>query len=388
MDIVPFDGNLFPVRLPKPNYALLTIVAIAAAGLAFVYYCVPRPSSTPELTTVRYTPPSEIHGMSARPLLPRSPIEKANVTMEEEPEEEEKKPPANSYSAMGGALEDFSAEQIEPYLQRMNRSAESLVVAAQLTRNAVFLREAVSRFPENPRAQLALAMGGTPEERTAAIQAFRKLEPDNSFGDYLLALERFQADDRQGGIDAFLAAGSKSQFRDYGSELAQEVEQALLMSGFTPLQACAFAYFRGRKESQYTLLSLGVQICKLQTGLYQPGMPKEMTALSLAGLEMLRHARDSGPWNMFHECLARAITLNLVLLHPRDLVTPEKKTVAEIFAEANTLKEEVMSLAASASRLLDDLGEEEALRYYRNVQQVGELQALRALVGEKRNKSK
>jgi hypothetical protein len=371
---------MYNVRLPKPAIAMLSILALAAAGSTILLVSNSGPTGAGPSSGQNH-PARETGSNASRPLLPWAPVEQADGKLDEL----EEKPPANSYLAMAGIMEDFSADQIEPYLHREHRSAESLVAAAKLTRDVEYLREAVRRFPENPRGHFALAMSGTPDERMDAIQAFRNLEPDNSAGDYLLALELFRTGDRQGAIDVLLAADGKTRFMDYGSELAVAMEDALLGSGFTPLQACAFAYYHPKNDFQTILLRLGGEISDLQAELHESGKESEIAALAWSGLDMLRHARCSAPRSMINEATDSAVTKVLLKHLPPDMLTPDNKTVAEIRAEADALTEEIFALADFASNTLDDLGEEDALRYYRSIQRLGEMEALRAFAEEKRN---
>jgi hypothetical protein len=88
---------------------------------------------------------------------------------------------------------------------------------------------------------------------------------------------------------------------------------------------------------------------------------------------------------MINEATDSAVTKVLLKHLPPDMLTPDNKTVAEIRAEADALTEEIFALADFASNTLDDLGEEDALRYYRSIQRLGEMEALRAFAEEKRN---
>ena len=356
---------------------MLAILAISAGGMIFFRVAHIGPTGAGP-SRGQDQPARETGSNGFLPLLPWVPVAKE----EGETDGVEEKPPANSYLAMGGIMEEFSVDRIEPYLHRMHRSAESLVVAAKLTRDVEYLREAVRRFPENARTQLALAMSGTPEERKGAIQAFMNLEPDNSAGDYLLALEFFRTGERQGAIDVLLAADGKTRFRDYGTELAAGIEDGLLVSGLTPLQACAFAYYHPKNDFPSILLRLGGEISDVQAELHESGKESEIAALAWSGLEMLRRARSSGPRSMINDAAESAITRALLKHLPPDTLTPHGKTVEEVLAEADALKAEIFALADFASNTLDDLGEEEALRYHRSVQRLGEMEALRAYAEE------
>lgn len=321
--------------------------------------------------------PTNAQDHNARPLLPWVPV------AQEHAESATDKQPANSYLAMGGSLEELSTEELEPYLRARNHSAESLVVAAKLTGDSRWLNEALVRFPENPRVQLALALSqNTPNERGSAIEAFRRLDPENSLGDYLLAREFFRNGDRQAGIETFLRAGQRTYFTDYGREFAREFEEALLISGFTPLQACAFTHAHPKNEISGLVLALTGAISDLQMEWYESGKQHEIATIAWSGLDMLKHFRGAGQRSMVDEAVESVVAKQLLKLLPPDMSTPEKKTVAEISAEADALKEEIFELAEFSSLALEHLDEQNALRYYRSIETFGGVQALRNLARE------
>ncbi|MGA0134457.1 MAG: hypothetical protein ACO3ND_08905 [Opitutales bacterium] len=137
-----------------------------------------------------------------------------------------------------GKLPQLSREQVESYLVAKDRSTASLVCAFRLTKDLAYLREAVGADAANPAAQLELALRGeTAEERSAALEAFRLLKPDNPMGDYLAAQRDMAAGDYGRAAAALFDSIEKGPLADYGKEAMAGVEDAYLHAGYDPLAA-------------------------------------------------------------------------------------------------------------------------------------------------------
>ena len=90
-----------------------------------------------------------------------------------------------------------TAEQLQPYLEKHHRSAESLLAAFHATQDPAFLREAMEKHPQDPRVALAAYYRAEPydsekpasPERRQWLEAFAKSAPDNALPNYLSALD-------------------------------------------------------------------------------------------------------------------------------------------------------------------------------------------------------
>jgi len=97
---------------------------------------------------------------------------------------------------IAGKVPSLSQVEVEAFLREKGRTAQNLLAASRLLKDLKYAREAAILEPQNPLAQLELALRGeTPEEKGAALAAFRKAAPDNSLGDYLAAHQAFQSGD-------------------------------------------------------------------------------------------------------------------------------------------------------------------------------------------------
>ena len=85
---------------------------------------------------------------------------------------------------MAGKAPPLSQVEVEAFLREKGRTAQNLLVASRLLRDLKYAREAAILEPQNPLAQLEIALRGeTPEEKGAARAALRKISPDKSLGD-------------------------------------------------------------------------------------------------------------------------------------------------------------------------------------------------------------
>ena len=111
----------------------------------------------------------------------------------------------------------LSPKQLDAYLGRNGRSAESLLAAYRLTGDAGFLREAEEKSPEDPRvAYVALFTSESPETRRQWLDSFKQSAPDNALANYLSALDHFKAGQTDEAVQDLMDAAGKAKFHEYG----------------------------------------------------------------------------------------------------------------------------------------------------------------------------
>jgi hypothetical protein len=144
-------------------------------------------------------------------------------------------------NARAGKAQRLSQPEVESFLKNQGRSAANLLVAGRMLNDLKYAREAAKADPKNPLPQLELALRGeTPEERSAAIAAFRAAAPDNSLGDYLAADQAFRSGDTSAASEALLKSLESPRFITYDQAIVDSNEQAFLGAGYEP-QAASFA---------------------------------------------------------------------------------------------------------------------------------------------------
>ena len=144
-------------------------------------------------------------------------------------------------NTLAGKAQRLSQPEVEAFLKSQGRSAANLLVAGRMLNDLKYAREAAKAEPNNALPLLELALRGeTPEERSAAIAAFRAAAPDNSLGDYLAADQAFRSGDTSAASEALLKSLESPRFITYDQAIVDSNEQAFLGAGYEP-QAASFA---------------------------------------------------------------------------------------------------------------------------------------------------
>lgn len=141
------------------------------------------------------------------------------------------------------AASKLTRTEVEAYLHRTNRSAGSLVAGYWLTKDPALLKEAATRFPDDPQVQLAVLTADVfPEQRWRWIEAFKRTAPDNALANYLAAAEYFKAGQTDQAIAELTASASKSGLSLYRRELTDAFIAAYLAAGFAQADAAILGF--------------------------------------------------------------------------------------------------------------------------------------------------
>lgn len=131
---------------------------------------------------------------------------------------------------MGG---EIPSEQLESYLRRHERNAESLLAAYELTQEDSLLKEAAERFPDDPRVLLRVAMheDSSFPGRDEALDRLIELQPDNAVGPIVKAGRLAKEKKTDEAIDLLRESLKRGQFLDYRKERNLARQEALLSMG-------------------------------------------------------------------------------------------------------------------------------------------------------------
>jgi len=137
----------------------------------------------------------------------------------------------------GEELPKLSPEQIQSYLEKNHRSVESLLAAYHATDDRTFLREAMAKYPADPRLDyVAWCRSQSPEERRLWLDAFKQSAPDNALANYLSARDYFKSGQNDQAVQELLAAASKP-IQDYSLDFVQNGEEAYRAAGYSDAEA-------------------------------------------------------------------------------------------------------------------------------------------------------
>ena len=286
---------------------------------------------------------------------------------------------------LAGKVPSLSQVELEAFLREKGRTVQNLLAASRLLRDLKYAREAAILEPQNPLAQLELALRGeTPEEKGAALAAFRQAAPDNSLGDYLAAHQAFQSGDAGAAGSALLQSLDNPVFADYSQQLADGSEQAYLSAGYEAQAASVAAMFTLAIERAQPLLDVADKLKGLQDEFIRTADFDAAEPTVVIGLTLGQRIQEQGPY-LIDQLMGISIERKfLQQLDPLTEAGPGGQTAAARLEtlDANLLEIKTLSSDVAGSILTMD----DAMRsqYLAKVKAEGELNALRWLAARPR----
>ena len=179
--------------------------------------------------------------------------------------------------------------QLQEYLARNHRNAESLLAASRLTGNLALLREAARRFPSDPHAHFELAMRSENSvEKQRSIAELIRTDPGNALGPYLAAHEAFKEGRTDEAVRQLAVASAVGRIDAYNGAFLKENEQAYLAAGFPPTEAKAAAVFGHVIDYDQQLNGLFENMTKVRESYDQQGNADAAFALTEQGIAFAR----------------------------------------------------------------------------------------------------
>lgn len=283
-----------------------------------------------------------------------------------------------------GKVPALSQVEVEAFLREKGRTAQNLLAASRLLKDLKYAREAAVLEPQNPLAQLELALRGeTPEEKGAALAAFRQAAPDNSLGDYLAAHQAFQSGDASAAGAALLQGLDNPVFADYSQQLADGSEQAYLSAGYDTQVAAVAAMYSLAVERAQPLMDVADKLKGLQDEFIRTADFDAAEPTVIIGLTLGQRMQEQGPY-LIDQVMGISIERKfLQQLDPLTAAGPGGQTAAERLEtlDANLLEIKTLTSDVGGSILMMD----DAMRsqYLAKVKAEGELSALRWLAARK-----
>lgn len=278
-----------------------------------------------------------------------------------------------------------SREQVESYLARNGRSADSLLTAFRLTGDRSFLEEAAARYPREPRVSLAgwvaarTKPDASPEERRRWLEAFQRAAPDNALANYLRAQDYFKSGQTDRAVEELIAATGKAKFQDYSAEGFQSQEEAYLAAGSPAAEAKAAAAYEVSLPHLSELRRLADSLRDLAAVYRQAGDESSAQAALQMGLGLGQRLEDSAGGSLLtHNLVGLAIergllgTLdaNLPYGNPGQTVQNQLEAVNQRLAATKGLWKET-------EPFLQTMSDQDLISYFDRMKSFGELEALR-----------
>ena len=285
---------------------------------------------------------------------------------------------------MAGKVPALSQVEVEAFLREKGRTAQNLLAASRLLKDLKYAREAAILEPQNPLVQLELALRGeTPEEKGAALAAFRKVAPDNSLGDYLAAHQAFQSGDAGAAGSALLQSLDNPAFADYSQQIIDGSEQAYLSAGYEAQAASVSAMFSLTLERSGAMMSVADKLKGLQDEFIRTADFDAAEPTVVIGLTLGQRIQEQGPF-LIDQLMGNAIERKfLQQLDPLTAAGPGGQTAAarlEVL-DANLL--EIKTLSSGFAEALVTMDDATRSQYLAKMKAEGELAAMRWVAARK-----
>jgi hypothetical protein len=290
----------------------------------------------------------------------------------------------------------LTPQQLEPYLKENRRSAESLLAAYRATEDQAFLREAVEKYPKDPRVGFAAYFAArnqpdsSPEERRQRSDAFKQSAPDNALADYLSAQEHFNSGQTDQAVQDLIVASGKSSIQDYSADFVQNAEEACHAAGYSEAEAKALAASTLPLPQLAQLKRLGQNLGELATLYRQSGDESSARAALQMGLNLAQQVGEpSGSRYLINELVGVNIESQILeSLEPGSLYDNAGRTVKDRLEELARTREEIKRLGEPSTwmggerrdvlvALWEQMPPQDLISFYDRVKVSGEREALR-----------
>jgi tetratricopeptide (TPR) repeat protein len=367
------------------------IVILSMAGLMFlglaIFTRLPR--------TAPVSPPEQAEPLSTRRAFkPRLPAPRMAAAAPATETPADNPGPANLLTRLlnGDEALKLSLSQVEPYLEHNRRSAESLLAAFRVTDDRALLREAVEKYPNDPRvnfaAYFAFRNESSPEDRRQRLQAFKQSAPDNALANYLSAQEHFNSGQTDQAVQELMVASGQSKFQDYSGEFVQNAEAAYRAAGYSEADAKALAAFGLPLPQLGQLRGLGQNIGELATLYQQAGDAASAQAALQMGVNLGRRVGEpSGQDYLIGDLVGLAIERQLLErmdpASPYDNAGQTVKDRLEELARRREMYKEFQGPVddsgrwSSATDVMESLSEQDRISFFDRIKVSGEIEALR-----------
>ena len=279
---------------------------------------------------------------------------------------------------IAGKVPSLSQVEVEAFLREKGRTAQNLLAASRLLKDLKYAREAAILEPQNPLAQLELALRGeTPEEKGAALAAFRKAAPDNSLGDYLAAHQAFQSGDAGAAGAALLQGLDNPLFADYSQQIVDGSEQAYLNAGYEAQAASVSAMFSLTLERSQALMGVADNLKALQDEFIRTADFDAAEPTVIIGLTLGQRIQEQGPY-LIDQLMGNAIERKfLQQLDPLTAAGPGGQTAAARLETLDANLLEIKTLSSGFAEAMVTMDDATRGQYLAKMKAEGELAAMR-----------
>lgn len=285
----------------------------------------------------------------------------------------------------------LSAEQVESYLRANRRNAESLLAAFQITGDGALLREALEKYPADPRVSLAASLAAlksdtlSPEQRRQRLEKFEEVDPQNALANYLSALDHFRSGQTEQAVEELIAASGKSKVQNYSGAHILAMEEAYHAAGYSEAEAKAAADLEW-PGTFIELRSLVYCLADLATAYQQAGDKASAEAVFRIGANMGQQVAQQPRQELLgNDIMGRGIEGAMLGgvdpparqgLDPASAYGDSGHTVKDRLDELKERSEEYRLLRTQVQDLLPTLPEQDLVSFFDRKRIFGEIEAL------------
>jgi hypothetical protein len=305
----------------------------------------------------------------------RPPRVHPNAAAEANPAEPEATGQDESLAARVGLTPD----QIESYLQKRQRSPDSLITVFRATGDKTYLVEAAQQYPGDPRVQWGVLTENLyPEQQRQWIERFKQGAPENSLANYVSALDNYRQGDAPAAFKDLVAAEQKPAFKDYTMDQIRGLEDLMTTSGKSERLAKESTMQAVPMNEFSTVKQLAQEMASQQEKYRESGDATSSDTMAHLGIELAnRYVTGEGSRFLIGQLVGMAIeTRFLQDLQPDKVYDFLGQTPAQRLELIAVRKKDLRTLTEDASKRLPQLSDAEAIQYFNRLQGGGEVEAV------------
>jgi RNA polymerase sigma factor (sigma-70 family) len=284
-----------------------------------------------------------------------------------------------------GEVPKLTHEQIEAYLAANHRNAASLLAVFRATGDSALLREALEKYPNDPRVDFAAVLDkdATPDELRQRLDAFKQSAPDNAVANYLSALNYFKSGQTAQAVQDLNAAYGKPGFDDYSWDFVENAEEAWRSAGYTEAEAQMVGTWQLMLPHLAQLKDLNEQIVNLANSYGQSGDAASAQSALQMDINLGQQMNSSTTDPLITQLVGLAIERNA--LNDMDPNSPYgtggltvKDELAQLTQQSTTIKD----MAKQVEALQETMTPQDWINYNERTKTFGEMNAMQWLFGK------
>ena len=278
----------------------------------------------------------------------------------------------------------LTAEQVQAYLQANHRNAESLLAGLHTTGDRAFLREAMERFPHDPKvAYTALFFGNlSPEESRQWADNFKQSAPGNTMADYASALNYLKSGQTDLAMQD-MATAAKGSWTDYSWQFMESSEEAYRSAGYSDIDAKIASQAPFELPDLAPLKQLGVQLNQLAQSYQQAGNAAAAQSTLQLDLQLGQQLSATDAQPLITTLVGMAV--EKIALSSMDPNAPYGNTGQTVQDQINQLTQQrqyIRDITAQFETVQPTMSDQDILSFYERRQAFGEPNAMQWAVSK------